>query len=53
MNSNNQQRGHLSVADGLIAIVTDMDEVYPELPHFALDDVAGLADFLLGRKGEL
>lgn len=42
-----------TVADGLIALVTDMDEVYPELPHFALDDVAGLADFLLGRKGEL
>ena len=42
-----------TVADGLIALVTDMDEVYPELPHFALDDVAGLADFLLARKGEL
>ena len=36
-----------TIADGLIAVVTDMDEVYPELPHFALDDVAGLADFLL------
>ena len=34
---------------GLIALVTDMDEVYPQLPHFALDDVAGLADFLLER----
>lgn len=38
-----------TIADGLIAVVTDMDEVYPELPHFALDDVAGLADFLLAR----
>ena len=38
-----------AVADGLIAIVTDMDEVYPQLPHFGLDDVAGLADFLLGH----
>jgi molybdopterin-guanine dinucleotide biosynthesis protein B len=38
-----------AVADGLIAIVTDIDDVYPQLPHFALDDVAGLADFLLGR----
>jgi len=38
-----------AIADGLIAIVTDMDEVYPELPHFALDDVDGLADFLLTR----
>ena len=40
-----------TIADGLIAIVTDMDEVYPELPHFALDDVAGLADFLLETAG--
>lgn len=39
-----------AIADGLIALVTDMDEVYPELPHFALDDVRGLADFLLARK---
>jgi molybdopterin-guanine dinucleotide biosynthesis protein B len=37
-----------TVADGLIAIVTDMDEVYPQLPHFGLDDIAALADFLLG-----
>jgi molybdopterin-guanine dinucleotide biosynthesis protein B len=36
-----------AVGDGLIAIVTDCDEVYPELPHFALDDAAGVADFLL------
>ena len=36
-----------AIEDGLIAIVTDMDEIYPQLPHFALDDVAGLADFLL------
>jgi molybdopterin-guanine dinucleotide biosynthesis protein B len=34
----------------LIALVTDMDEVYPELPHFALDDVAGLARFPVGAK---
>ena len=33
--------------DGLIAIVTDCPEVYPELPHFALDDAAGVAEFLL------
>jgi molybdopterin-guanine dinucleotide biosynthesis protein B len=38
-----------AVGDGLIAIVTDCDEVYPELPHFALDDAAGVADFLLRR----
>ena len=38
-----------AIEDGLIAIVTDMEEVYPQLPHFALDDIAGLSDFLLGR----
>lgn len=38
-----------SLADGLIAIVTDMDEIYPQLPHFALDDIVGLADFLLAH----
>ena len=36
-----------AIEDGLIAIVTDMDEIYPQLPHFDLDDIAGLADFLL------
>ena len=36
-----------AIDDGLIAIVTDMDEVYPQLPHFALDDIVGLAGFLL------
>lgn len=36
--------------DGLIAIVTDVDEVYPELPHFALDDITGLANFLIARS---
>ncbi len=35
--------------DGLIALVTDCDEIYPFLPHFALDDTAGIADFLLAR----
>ncbi len=38
-----------TVGDGLIAIVTDVAEIYPELPHFALDDVKGLADFLTAR----
>ena len=38
-----------AIEDGLIAIVTDMDEIYPQLPHFALDDIAGLADFLLHK----
>lgn len=39
-----------TVADGLIAVVTDMDEVYPELPHFCLDDVAGIVRFMLTRN---
>ncbi len=39
-----------SVEDGLVAIVTDCPEVFPELPHFALDDVSGLADFILTWK---
>ena len=41
-----------AVEDGLIAIVTDMDEIYPQLPHFALDDVVGLVNFLLEHKGD-
>ena len=36
--------------DGLIAIVTDMNEVYPQLPHFALDEIAALADFILSQR---
>jgi molybdopterin-guanine dinucleotide biosynthesis adapter protein len=39
-----------TVGDGLIAIVTDMDEVYPQLPHFGLEDIAGIAQFMLDRK---
>lgn len=38
-----------AIADGLIAIVTDMDEVYPQLPHFGLEDVNGIVDFILRR----
>ena len=40
-----------AVEDGLIALVTDIDEIYPQLPHFALDDIAGLADFMLRHVG--
>jgi molybdopterin-guanine dinucleotide biosynthesis protein B len=36
-----------AVEDGLIAMVTDMDEVYPQLPHFGLEDVTGIVDFIL------
>jgi len=39
-----------ALEDGLIAIVTDMDEIYPQLPHFALDEIAGLADFILSQR---
>ncbi len=39
-----------AVEDGLIAIVTDMDEVYPQLPHFGLEDIAAIADFILQQK---
>ena len=45
------KRPRCAVGDGLIALVSDMDEIYPQLPHFALDDVVGLADFLLDRGG--
>lgn len=40
-----------AIEDGLIALVTDMDEIYPQLPHFALDDIEGLADFMLRHVG--
>jgi len=39
-----------AIEDGLIAMVTDVDEVYPQLPHFALDDIKGIARFMLGRQ---
>lgn len=39
-----------AVEDGLIAIVTDMDEIYPQLPHFGLEDIAAISQFILERK---
>jgi molybdopterin-guanine dinucleotide biosynthesis adapter protein len=36
-----------AVEDGLIALVTDVDEVYPQLPHFALDDISGIIQLML------
>ena len=39
-----------AIGDGLIAIVTDMDEVYPQVPHFAPDDIAGITRFILEQK---
>jgi molybdopterin-guanine dinucleotide biosynthesis protein B len=43
----NSELPRCTVAEGLIALVTDCAEAHPELPHFALDDVVPLADFLL------
>lgn len=39
-----------AIEDGLIAVVTDMAEVFPELPHFGLEDIAAIVEFLLVRK---
>lgn len=36
--------------DSMIALVTDMDEVYPELPHFGLEDIGAIVNFMLERK---
>jgi molybdopterin-guanine dinucleotide biosynthesis protein B len=38
------------IEDGLIAMVADVDEAYPQLPHFALDDISGIVRFMLDRK---
>ena len=39
-----------SVEDGLIAIVTDIEEVYPQLPRYGLDDINGIVQFMLDYK---
>ena len=38
------------IEDGLIAIVTDIDEIYPELPHFGLEDAAVIVNFMLDQR---
>ncbi len=38
-----------TAADGLIALVTDVAAVYPQLPHFLPEDVRGIAGFMLER----
>jgi molybdopterin-guanine dinucleotide biosynthesis protein B len=38
-------------SEGLIALVTDVEGIYPHLPHFALDDVDGIAKFILAQVG--
>jgi molybdopterin-guanine dinucleotide biosynthesis protein B len=35
--------------DGLIAMITDVEEAHPHLPHFAPDDVEGIARFILSQ----
>lgn len=39
-----------TIDDGLIAMVTDVDEAHPQLPHLALDDISGIVQFMLDRK---
>ena len=39
-----------AIEDGLIAMVTDMDEAHPELPHFGLDEIERIAAFMLEQK---
>ena len=38
------------IKDGLIAMVTDMDEVHPLLPHFGLEDIGRIAQFMLDSR---
>jgi molybdopterin-guanine dinucleotide biosynthesis protein B len=38
------------IENGLIAMVTDMDEIYPALPHFDLEDIQGIAQFMLEQR---
>ncbi len=39
-----------AIEDGLIAMVTDMDEAHPLLPHFGLDDIGRIAQFMLDSR---
>ena len=45
------KRPRCAIGDGLVALVSDVDEVYPQLPHFALDDIVAIADFVLASTG--
>ena len=38
-------------ADGVIALVGDVPEVYPDLAHFSFAEVGAVADYLLARCG--
>ena len=37
------------VAEGLIALVTDVDEAHTQLPHFGFEDISGIIEFILHR----
>jgi molybdopterin-guanine dinucleotide biosynthesis protein B len=39
-----------AIEDELIAMVTDVAEAHPQLPHFALDDVNGIVEFILKQR---
>jgi molybdopterin-guanine dinucleotide biosynthesis protein B len=40
-----------AIEDDLIAMVTDVAEAHPQLPHFGLDDVSRICDFIQQRAG--
>jgi molybdopterin-guanine dinucleotide biosynthesis protein B len=40
-----------SVEEGVVALVTDVAEAHPQLPHLALDDIEGVAAFILKQAG--
>lgn len=44
------EKGFTADIDSFIAVVTDLD-IVASVPHFALDDINGLADFIRRRIG--
>ena len=40
-----------SAEEGLIALVTDVNEAHPQLPHFDFEDIGGIIDFVLLHTG--
>lgn len=40
-----------TLEEGVIALVTDVEEAHPQLPHFGLEDVDGIIDFILQQAG--
>lgn len=40
------------IEDELIAMVTDVGEAHPQLPHFALDDISGIVQFIQEYSSE-